>query len=85
MCYWTLKTSTTRYWRNLCIRQNFFESNYQLIINVRKNVGNQILKESKSIHWLLTNNWWCSWKFGRLPSRKEKESVNSVWWYDSRY
>ena len=24
MCYWALKTSTARYWRNLCIRQRFF-------------------------------------------------------------
>ena len=24
MCYWALKTSTTRYWRNLCIRQRLF-------------------------------------------------------------
>ena len=27
----------------------------------------------------------CQWKFRRLKSNKEKKSVDSVWWYDSRY
>ena len=43
---------------------------------------NCFLMEEKSRKW---NTEKFKWKFGRLKSNKEKESVKSVWWYDSRY
>ena len=48
-------------------------------------VGIDILKNSKGIYWLVANDWRCLWKLRRPSSNKEKESVNSVWLYDSRH
>ena len=57
------------------------ESKYQQEMKSRYWIN----KKSKYIHWLLSNNWWCLWKFGRLESNKKKKSVNSVWWCNSTY
>ena len=51
------------------------KSKCQFLINGREKVGIKIAKKSEGIHWLLTSNWWCLWKFRRLESNKEKKSV----------
>ena len=38
-----------------------------------------ILEKQKNL-WKL-----CLWKFTKLQSNKQKDSVNSIWWYDNRY
>ena len=55
---------------------------WQLLVNRKEIVG---IKKIKKNPKTFTNNWWCLWKFKRLQSNKEKDSINSVWWYDSRY
>ena len=50
----------------------------------QKKYGLNKRKIQKGIYWLFRNNWWRLWKFRRLWYNKEKKTVNSVWWYDSR-
>ena len=38
--------------------KNAFESKYQLLINKRKKVVTENLKDPKKIHWLFANNSW---------------------------
>ena len=54
ICCWTNKTSTTRYWQNLFIRQRPLKSKHQLLINVREKVGIEILKSNAFIGYSQT-------------------------------
>ena len=55
--------------------QDPLESKYQLLINGRQKIGFKNLKNPKAfIDYSQA-----------IEFNKEKESINSVWWYDSRY
>ena len=52
--------------------KDLFESKYQLLMNLRKNVGLQKFKNFK-IYWLFANNWWWLWKLEDYnPTKKKK-------------
>ena len=64
-----------------------FKPKYQLLINGREKVGLENLKNPNTfIDYSKTiNDIYENLEEQQRKSNKEKESVNTVWWYDSRY
>ena len=62
----------------------YYKSKYQWFTSGRKKVG---IKELKILKCLLIihKQLMMFMKIYKLKSNKEKKSVISVWWYDSRY